>query len=205
MAYQYAIQNDVKQEDKWCRKVLHNVQNEVRDFFTFDIRLIGSGDKRLVTQNGDGPFDLDYNLILQRDKKNLIKNPEQIKKIFMDAFKTILEKEKLYKYSTRDSSSVITLNLIDNNNDLEFSFDVAIIVEADDGYFYRLTNDKNVGRYIWNKIPSSKNYFERFQRVKNNNQWMIFKKRYLELKNMHLKRNEDIKSFSVFLETLNEF
>ena len=95
--------------------------------------------------------------------------------------------------------------LIDNNNNLEFSFDVAIIVEADDGYFYRLTNDKNVGRYIWNKIPSSRNYLERFQRVKENNQWINFKKRYLELKNMHLKRKEDKKSFSIFLETLNEF
>ena len=32
-----------------------------------------------------------------------------------------------------------------------------------------------------------------------------FKDRYLELKNMHLVRGDDVKSFSIFLETLNEF
>ena len=32
-----------------------------------------------------------------------------------------------------------------------------------------------------------------------------FKERYLELKNMHLRQQDDVKSFSIFLETLNEF
>lgn len=204
MAYRYANQKDVKKLEKWCTEILHAVQDEVRDYFTFDFRLIGSGDKRLVTQNSEESFDLDYNIILQKDKKGLLDNPKQIKEIFVARFNKVL-KQYVAKYShVCDSTSVITAKII-LDNCLKFSFDVAIIVEGDDGYFYRLINDKNTGRYIWNRIKQSENYFERFKAVKENGDWMNFKRRYLELKNMHLRRHDDIKSFSVFLETLNEF
>ena len=85
-----------------------------------------------------------------------------------------------------------------------FSFDVAIIVEGNDGYFYRLTNDKNFNRYIWNRVKNSADYFEKFQRIKEEGLWLKFKNRYLELKNWHLSRQDGVKSFSIFLETLNE-
>lgn len=207
MSYRFVAQKIVTVADEWCRNVLFDVQDYVRDYFTFDIRLIGSGEKRLVTQNGNGPFDLDYNLLLQKDKKDLIGNPQQIKNIFISAFKFVLKQRGINNYSTKDSSSVITVNKLDINNCVKFSFDVAIIVECDDEFFYRLTNDKNgnINRYIWNRIPNSKNYFFKFKKIKEYGYWADFKERYLTLKNMHLSRNDGIKSFSIFLETLNEF
>ena len=204
MAYRYAKQSEVKELETWCMEILHAVQNEVRDYFTFDIRLIGSGDKRLVTQNSDESFDLDYNIILQKDKKGLLDNPKQIKEIFVARFNKVL-KCRISNYShVSDSTSVITSKIIMDNR-LRFSFDVAIIVEGDNGYFYRLINDKNSGRYIWNQVKHSANYFERFKYVKENGAWLQFKQRYLDLKNMHLSRQDAVKSFSIFLETLNEF
>ena len=204
MAYRYANQSEVKELTAWCMEILHAVQEEIREYFTFDIRLIGSGDKRLVTQNSDESFDLDYNIILQKDKKGLLDNPKQIKEIFVKRFKNVLNRYVSDYTHVDDSTSVITAKLIQNNK-IEFSFDVAIIVEGDDGYFYRLTNDKNTGRYIWNQVKQSANYFEKFQAVKENGYWNEFKRRYLELKNMHLRRQDGVKSFSIFLETLNEF
>ena len=131
-------------------------------------------------------------------------NPKQIKDIFVARFNKVLKQYVSGYTHVSDSTSVITVKIIRNNR-LKFSFDVAIIVEGDDGYFYRLTNDKNTGRYIWNQVKKSANYFERFKAVKDNGDWEEFKERYLELKNMHLRHRDDIKSFSVFLETLNEF
>ena len=203
--YHFVPQRIVKTEDLWCRDILFNVQLAVRDFFTFDIRLIGSGDRRLVTQNEEEPFDLDYNIILQRDKKNLLDNPHEIKEIFSKAFRTALDNCVNGYTHTCDSTSVITVKLLNKNKDLYFSFDVAIVVEGDDGSFYRLTHDKKNNRYIWNRVKQSQNYFERFQTVKRRGEWSRFKQRYLELKNIHLKQDDQIKSFSVFLETLNEF
>ena len=202
--YKFANTKEVKLLTKWCEEILHAVQNDVREYFTFDIRLIGSGDKKLVTQNEDESFDLDYNLIVQRDKKNLLNNPKQIKDIFVSRFNKVLQPEiSDFKYAS-DSTSVITLKLV-QNGELHFSFDVAILVENNDGIFYRLTNDKKSGKYIWNEVPKSKDYLEKFQQIKEQGNWEDFKKRYLKLKNYHLQRQDKVKSFSVFLETLNEF
>lgn len=204
MAYRFAKQSDVKELSTWCMDVLHTVQNEIREYFTFDIRLIGSGDKRLVTQNSDESFDLDYNIILQQDKKGLLDNPKQIKEIFVAKFDKVLKAYVSNYTHVSDSTSVITAKIIRNNR-LKFSFDVAIIVEGDNGCFYRLVNDKTTGRYIWNQVKQSAKYFDRFKAVKENGDWAQFKQRYLELKNMHLRRQDGVKSFSIFLETLNEF
>ena len=203
MAYKYAEQRAVTYLNKWCMNILHDVQKEVSDYFTFDIRLIGSGDKRLVTQNAEESFDLDYNIILQKDKKGLLDNPKQIKDIFIARFNKVLNRYIDNCYHTSDSTSVITIKNIQKGK-LLFSFDVAIIVEGNDGYFYRLTNDKNSNRYIWNRVKNSVDYFEKFQRIKEEGLWLKFKNRYLELKNWHLSRQDGVKSFSIFLETLNE-
>ena len=71
--YRFANQQDVKELAKWCEEIIKEVQIEVKEYFTFSFNLIGSGGKKLVTQNEDESFDLDYNLILQKDsllKKN---------------------------------------------------------------------------------------------------------------------------------------
>ena len=204
MAYRFANQSEVKELEAWCMEILHAVQDEVREYFTFDIRLIGSGDKRLVTQNGDERFDLDYNIIMQKDKKGLLDNPKQIKDIFVKRFKAVLEENVSGYNYVSDSTSVITAKLI-RNDKIEFSFDVAIIVEGDDGYFYRLTHDKRTNRYIWNQVANSKNYFAKFKAIKENDYWMEFKQRYLKNKDRHLSNQDGVKSFSIFLETLNEF
>lgn len=203
MAYRFAEQKKVTELNKWCREILCDVQKEVAEYFTFDIRLIGSGDKRLVTQNSDESFDLDYNIILQKDKKGLLDDPRQIKNIFISSFDKVLKKYVNGYAHTSDSTSVVTVKIIQNKT-IKFSFDVAIIVEGNDGYFYRLTNDKISGRYIWNRVKNSANYFEKYQKIKEKGLFPKFKQRYLDLKNMHLSRQDGVKSFSIFLETLNE-
>ena len=203
MAYKFAVQREVTELHKWCFGILLKVQEKLNNYFTFDIRLIGSGDKRLVTKDSNDCFDLDYNLILQRDKQDLIDNPKKIKELFINAFNSILNNALENYTHVCDSTSVITVKIIDQNI-RKFSFDVAILVEGNDGFFYRLTNDKKTGRYIWNQVPSSKNYFKKFQEIKRQGYWEDFKKKYLKLKNLH-ENDHNVKSFSVFLETLNQF
>lgn len=202
--YKFANQKDVRELTKWSDGIINEVQKEVKEYFTFSFNLIGSGGKRLVTQNGDEAFDLDYNLIIQKDKQGLIDDPKRLKDIIRHAFDDVL-KENIEGFSgTGDSTSVLKISITDRKKRI-FSFDVAIYVEADNGYVYRLIRDRNTNRYIWNQVPKSKNYEYKIQAIKENGEWDDFKDRYLELKNMHLRRRDDIKSFSIFLEVLNEF
>lgn len=181
------------------------LQKKLKIYFTFDIKLIGSGDKKLVTQNGaNGLFDLDYNLILQRDKKNLINNPHSIKNLFKTAFDEILFDKMESNKCVKNSTSVLTIKKIEENH-LNFSFDVAILIEDNDGTYFRLTFDKKSNQYLWNQVPQSKDYIVLVNEIKKNHEWQKFKLRYLELKNNHLSKKDNNGSFSIFLETLNEF
>ena len=47
-----------------CAKVLTNVRDTLRDEkdIITQFTLVGSGARNMVTKNGNGPFDLDYNL-----------------------------------------------------------------------------------------------------------------------------------------------
>lgn len=204
MIYKYAKQKDVTEINKWCLDIVHSVQHDLKEYFTFDIRLVGSGEKRLVTMDSNGLFDLDYNLIIQRDKQDLINNPKAIKNLFIKAFKQELNKVVEDFNHVCDSTSVVK-NKIIYNDKLQFKFDVAIMVKADNDSYYKLINDKTTNNYIWNQVKDSKNYMERYLAIKHAGLFEQFKDRYLEFKNVHSRRGNDVQSFSIFLETLHDF
>jgi hypothetical protein len=201
--YKYVSKEERDSRAKACEDIILNVQKSVKEYFTFEYRLIGSGEKRLITRNGEsGPFDLDYNFILKKDKQELSSYPEKIKNIFINAFNEV-NPELSFKYAS-NSTSVITSKLVLGGK-LEFSFDVAIMIEGNNGNLYKLIYEKTSGRYLWNEVRKTKNYSAKFKRIKDEGYWEDFKVRYLHNKNLHLTRNEEIPSFSVFLETLNEY
>lgn len=201
--YKYVSKEERDSLAKACEAIILNVQKSVKEYFTFEYRLIGSGEKRLITRNGEsGPFDLDYNFILKKDKQELSSFPGKIKNIFINAFNE-LNPQLSFKFAS-NSTSVITSKLVLGGK-LEFSFDVAIMIEGNNGNLYKLIFDKTSGRYLWNEVRKTKNYGVKFKRIKEEGYWEDFKERYLNNKNLHLKRNEEIPSFSVFLETLNEY
>ena len=202
--YQYVTNIQYRNQlRETCESIIKNVQKSfLRNYFTFQFKLIGSGETKLITQNGEnGEFDLDYNLILQKDKQNLISNPKRIKELFIQAFNDA--NQGLGFKPANNSTSVITSKLVLNNK-LHFSFDVAIICEGNNGNFYKLIYDKNTGRYLWNELKSSRNYEEKIYILKQKHLWAQVKELYLNKKNMYLKRGEEKKSFSILLETINE-
>lgn len=90
--YHYIEDKEIRSELRVaCEEIIFNVQKSfLRDYFTFEFKLIGSGESRLITQNGDnGEFDLDYNFILQKDKKGLVSDPRRIKELFIEAFNEV--------------------------------------------------------------------------------------------------------------------
>ena len=135
--YKFVTNNEEKRELRCaCERIIKNVQqSSLRDYFTFQFELIGSGSLNILTKNGEtGEYDLDYNLIIQKDKQGLIDNPKKIKDLFMEAFNEV--NPTLGFKSPENSTSVITSKLIYDNR-LHFSFDVAIMCEGYDGLIKR--------------------------------------------------------------------
>jgi hypothetical protein len=201
--YSYLLNKELRNELRaYCEEKIFLLQKEVSKYFTFSFKLIGSGDNRLMTINGNKKsIDLDYNIVIQRDKKQLVGKPEQIKKIFMRVFKDVCGRDT----KVSDSTQVITCK-VGKIDGYDFSFDIAIFVEGNDGFIYKLINDKKTmpSRYIWNRIPSSKDFNFKFSYLKRNGHWEDIKSLYLKKKNLYLTRGSDKTSFSILIETVNE-
>lgn len=202
--YYYIEDKEIRSELRIaCEEIILNVQKSfLRDYFTFEFKLIGSGETRLITQNGNtGEFDLDYNFILQKDKQGLISNPRRIKELFIEAFNDV--NPNLGFKPANNSKSVITSRLVRNNR-LFFSFDVAILCEGNNGNYYKIIYDKPTGRYLWNEVKSSRGYQDKLTALKRYGKWSEIKDNYLKKKNQYLCTNSGKSSFSILLETLNE-
>lgn len=195
--------SELKEIREVCERIIKSIQSSwLKDYFTFQFTLIGSGGVKLVTRNGkNGEYDLDYNLIIQKDKQNLFSNPKVIKEMFIAAFNDV--NPNFNFRNAENSTSVITSKLIFDNR-LKFSFDVAILCEGYNGNYLKITRNKKTSQYYWNEIKSSRNYKSKMKALKEQGLWNEVRKLYLDKKNMHLSRQDEIASFSVLLETLNE-
>ena len=169
--------------------------------------LVGSGAKNLITQNANESVDLDYNLeILRCDDFSDCRN---LKECVRKAFNEVLNDEDLH--DCEDSTSSLSSKLIyfTKGNNTNFKMDVCITKRESSGTYHRLIHEKNghvlLDRYYWNTAPNSNNLKEKVNYIKKSGEWQEVRKRYLEKKNMYLKRNDyNHPSFICYIETINE-
>lgn len=209
MAYVYVSESEVKRYRQDCSKVLKDVCAQLKNKnISAQFTLIGSGARNMVTRNGNGPYDLDYNLMIIKAPNEYLQHPEKLK----DIVRVALNKaERCECFSdAQDSTSCLTaiLYFVDSPQ-IEFSFDVAIISKNRNGNIQRLIHNKNVlgltDQYIWNESPNSHDVGEKAYRLKCEGKWKEVRDRYLIKKNMYLGRNDkDHPSFVVYIEAVNE-
>lgn len=198
--YKYVSKKEIRDIREYCEEIIKKLQkSELKEFFTFSFYLIGSGKTNLITINGDnGTYDLDYNLILQKDKADLFSKPQKIKELFSKEFDK--ERNNFNIKKIENSSSVITLKF----KDKKANVDIAILRKNNNGNYSKIIYDKNKNRYIWNEIKCSKNYQDNINSIKQQMFWNEVRDRYLFKKNSYLKQSKNISSFSILLETINE-
>ena len=162
--------------------------------------LVGSGARNMVTRNGSGPFDLDYNL-------EIVKVPEEYQRDLRhlkDTIRVLLDRAADMKYfsKSQDSTSCLTALLhFKDEPEIEFSFDVAIVTRNSKGNFCRLIHNKNAlgfgeDQYVWNEIPDSHDVAQKAKRLKSEGLWLDVRDRYIERKNMYLSRQQPAKGLS---------
>ena len=210
MAYEfvYASEYDAYRSD--CSKVLMETCKRLkRKDIIAQFILIGSGGRNLVTRNGNGPFDLDYNL-------NIIKAPDaysnDLRKL-KDTIRVALNESEGFECFSpaHDSTSCLTTILhFKNTPAVEFSFDVAIVTQNENGNYLRLVHNKNAwglsfDQYTWNEIPFSYDVKEKAEALKDAGLWEKVRSRYLELKNTYLFwGDKNHPSFVVYVEAVNQ-
>ncbi len=182
-------------------EIIHKVQDEVRDDFTFQFTFIGSSSRNMITfdPTTNKGFDFDVNIEVNDDDENF--KPDEIRMILRNAL-TLISRQYSYD-KCEDSTRVITIKTIDHwHSRVSHSCDFAIVYEGKAGQQYIRFN-KETGNYTWEfqKLPY-KELEKRADFLKKNDHWDEVLAVYLDKKNNNDDPNKH--SRSLYAETINE-
>ncbi len=181
--------------------LIHTVQDEVRENFTFTYELIGSASRNMITrdENSNVGYDFDINIRVN-DKKEKF-SAEEIKSILQNGFN---EHVLNYGYDyPEDSKRVLTIKVKDRENSrIVNSCDFAVVHDIDENTQQYIHFNKKDNSYVWEYQP--KGYYQLPQKIKtlkNNHRWTEVRDEYLYRKNNNNDPNK--KSRHLFVETIN--
>ena len=202
---EYVTKKEIKPYKQIFAKAIENIRDDIRkEGITFICRLVGSSKRNLVIKDDNKGFDCDYQIILQKNKKNL--EPKEIKNLFS----TLLKNELInYRFNpSNDSTSSITFRKVDQENSKRiFSYDV-VILRGNEVKLEILRVDKEVepNIYKFELLPDMTNSITNtnFKKIIGPNMWKTLRKNYLNKKIQYKNNNIERKSFQILNETVNE-
>ena len=201
MAYKFVYESEAKRYRSDCSRTLKKTCELLRaKGISAQFTLVGSGARNMITRNGDGPYDLDYNLLIMKAEERYWNDLRLLKETVRNALNRAERRE--FFSDAQDSTSCLTalLHFKDTPN-VEFKFDVAIIAKNRNGNHMRLIHNKPWNQYTWNEVPNS----HQVEELKKAGVWQKVRDRYLEKKEMYLSRQyHDHPSFVVYVEAVNE-
>lgn len=207
--YEYVEKSVIKPYRSYCSNIMIELRdnlNENYDIIT-QFSLVGSGSdsKNMVTANGNGPFDLDYNLQIIRMPDKYWNSLKKLKDTIRNELNKIVN--NTFFSDGKDSKSVITSLLhFRESPQIEFSFDIAILAKNGEGNWCRLIHNKlSPNQFTWNEVPTSNNVKDKAQILKSKHLWNEVRDCYLDLKNKYLRRGDfNHPSFIVYIEAVNQ-
>ncbi len=188
-------------------EIIHRLQDEVRDEFTFQYHFVGSSKRKMITRdkNSNTGFDFDVNIEVNDPDENY--SAEEIRNILHKGLDRVTNP---YGYSifgydyTEDSTRVLTIKVKDRiNSRILHSCDFCIIYECSDGRQQYIRYNKKQNSYSWEYQP--KGYMElptKIKWVKEQGLWQQVRKYYLYKKNTNDNPNKH--SRTIFAETIHE-
>ncbi len=187
-------------------KIVRDAQKYLSSTYKIDPRLVGSAKYNAVICDGNGVYDMDYQLVLTNNCKCEEFDANKIRKDFFNAFNAIKnENEKV-----DNSTSVITVRVSNNKGKFSadkevFSFDFAIIIENKNGSFITRRDADN--HYVWNELPSRNSYIYDKYFLLNYYDQKIIIDRIIERKMTEKMKPKDkrIPSSVIFMEEVNKF
>ena len=181
--------------------LIHDVQDYVRDEFTFQYRFVGSASRHMITKdlNSNIGYDFDVNIEPNDDYENY--EPQEIRMILMNAINRFASK---YGYENcSDGTKVLNIKTIDSyRSRIIHSCDFAIVYNCNDGRPQYIRHNKKTNNYTWEYRPKGFGLDMKEKWLKNNNLWGKVREYYLYKKNIN--DNPNKKSISIYAETINE-
>ena len=187
--------------------IIHKLQSEVRNDFTFQYHFVGSSKRKMITcdRNANTGFDFDVNIEVNDPNEDY--SAEEIRNILRKGLDKVTNPYGYptfgYDY-TEDSTRVLTIKVKDRvNSCILHSCDFCIIYECDDERQQYIRYNKKQHSYSWEYQP--KGYYDipdKMEWIKKHGLWQQVRDIYLYKKNTNTDDNK--KSRSVFSETIHQ-
>ena len=182
--------------------LINEVQDILRQDFTFQYRFIGSSRRNMITHDvrSNIGFDFDVNIEVNDDEDNY--SAEEIRKRIYKALNKVAKK---YGYDfPEESTRVLTIKLKDRKRKrVIHSCDFAVVYNCDDGRQQYIRYNKQRNNYTWEYTSVGfKNIEEKIEYIKENNLQAELKDIFLYKKNTNTDKNKH--SRSIFAESVNQ-
>ena len=184
-------------------QILYEVQNLVRDKFTFSFKPIGSSSRNMITCDAKSNigFDFDINIEVNDDDENF--EPKEIWTTIRNAIDRVAPHYG-YKYC-EDSTRVLTIKKVNTfTSRIIHSCDFAIVYNCTDGRQQYIRFNKDNNYYSWGY--QGKGFVDLDNKIgwlkEKKELWKKLKDYYIEKKNLN--KNPDKHSRSIFAESINE-
>ena len=206
-SFEYVSKNEWKPVRENLIEIIHCVQDEVREHFTFRYDFVGSSKRNMITRDvkGNKGFDFDVNIEVNDPDENY--SAEEIRKIIKNALDKVLRSRSVNKFNydnVENSTRVLTIKVKDRaNSRIVHSCDFCIVNECSNGRQQYIRFNKKQNSFSWEYQP--KGYYElpeKINWIKSNDLWGELKSYYLYKKNINTDPNKH--SRTIFAEAVHE-
>lgn len=200
--FRYVTKSEAKPIKEELYQLLYEVQDLVRDHFTFKFTTVGSSSRNMITYdaNSNIGFDFDINIEVNDDDENF--EPKEIREIVRNAINHVAFR---YGYKNcEDSTRVLTIKKVNTSHSrIIHSCDFAIVYNCGNGRQQYIRFNKDNNYYSWEyQRKGFVGLEKKIDWLKRENLWGELQDYYIYKKNCN--NNPDKHSHSILAESINE-
>lgn len=200
--YEYVRKEEYNPKKQALLSVICDVQDEVREYFTFTYKFIGSSIRNMITCDCTQNIGFDFDVDIDVNDNDEDYNAKEIKTILMNGFNKVNENTNYG--NCKDSTTVFTIKVVNiQESKIVHSCDFAIISDCTGGRRQYIHHSKPEGCYYWEY--KHQGYYElpiKVKWCKDNNYWLEVRVKYLENKNNNTNLCQH--SSAIFAKTVNQ-
>lgn len=203
--FEYVTKKQAKPVKEELLDIIHEVQDILREEFTFRYDFVGSSQRNMITQDVKSNLGFDFDVNIEPNDDNENYTAEELRTKIRDAINQVAPQ---YGYSyCEDSTRVLTIKKINHKKSkIIHSCDFAIVYtykedEQERQKYIRYNKQSNY--YSWEQQGKSfENLPKKIKFLKDNGLWNELKDYYLDKKNTNT--DPDKHSRSIFAESVKE-
>lgn len=183
--FKYVTKNEAKPQKDEIYQILYEVQDLVRENFTFSFTPVGSSSRNMITYDTKSNIGYDFDFNIEPNDNNEEFSPKEIRTILRNAIDRVAPR---YGYNwCEDSTRVLTIKKANRfTSSIIHSCDFAIVYNCNSGRQQYIRFNKANNNYLWEYQGKG---FENLDKKIN---WLKKNKLWSELRNYYLvKKNEN--------------